>query len=188
MSEYSDHRSVIFNRDNNEIDNLKTQFLCDGLIAETIKELRKKGYETSECCAGHSNELIVERFERELLLNGKTVKDFLFENYLSGRHVQITSIGNGKIKYSYVFNYAKTYIVFPMKCTFSENPPNGFIIVYNENAGYTCVERYYKVMNNNGTYRSVTDIDRDIKIANEKLYAWAKSLKHINEVEDTKKR
>ena len=40
MSEYSDHRSVIFNRDNNEIDNLKTQFLCDGLIAETIKELR----------------------------------------------------------------------------------------------------------------------------------------------------
>ena len=188
MSEYSDHRSVVFDKDNNEIGKLNSQFICDGLIAETIQELRNKGYETTESCAGHSNELLVERYEREYVLNGKTVKDFLFENYLNGRHVQVTSIGNGKIRYSVIFNYAKTYIIFPMRCDFSEPVPDGFIVVRDGNGRYTCVERYYSVMRGNGTYRTVNELDADIKRSNERLYAWAKSLKHVSELEDIKTR
>ncbi len=184
MGNYSDYRNVIFNKDNNEIEQTGTKFICDGLIAQTIAELRKKGYETSECCAGHSNELFVESYEREETLEpGKTIKDFVFDNYMQGNHIQITEINGNKIRFNYLFNSARTYIFFPHGYAFSEDIPDGFEMVRSDESKWVCIQKWYRVINDQGAYKTPRELDREIKEANDKLLRWAKSLQHKNATE-----
>ncbi len=188
MDNYADYRNVIFNKENNEVEGLGTKFICDGLIAQTISVLRKKGYETSESCSGHGGELFVASYEtEETLPPGKTIKDFVFDQYMQGNHIQITSINGNKIKYNFAYNSARTYIFFSKKYKFDIPIPKDFELIDLDGCPWVCVQRYYPVMKEDGTYRIPTEIDKEIKEANEDLFKWAQSLSLAADLRDERK-
>ena len=175
---YNNSENVIFNTQSNSYTPLgEEEFLCDTLIAPTIAELRKKGYQTSECCSGHSNSMHIDSYEHEETLeDGQTLKDFLFEKYMNGWTVRVTNVKGNRIKIVYMYDQARTYVFFPKFYSFDIDVPKGFELAQGEN--YTVVQKRYKKIDEKGCYISPRQLEEEIREANEQLLAWAKSLSY----------
>ena len=184
---YNNSEHVIFNTQSNEYTPFgEEEFLCDTLIAPTIAELRKKGYETSECCSGHSDQMFIENYEREeTLKDGQTVKDFIYEMYTQGWTVRVTSVEGNKIKFVYMFDQARTYVFFPKFYSFNIDVPDGFELIQGEN--YTVVRKWHKKVDEKGCYVAPNKIKEEIRAANEQLLAWAKALSYSADLREGRK-
>ncbi len=189
METNTNYRSVIFNSKDNTIEEpSKDKFICDGLIAPTISELISKGYSTSECCSGHSDEIFVQHYVyEEKLKEGQTIKDFIFDKYLEGKQVRITYTKGNVIRYVFLYHQSRTYIFFSKLHSFNIEPPEGFEIIKNNNSNWTCVQKKHSLTRKDGTYKTPYELDQEIKKTNEQLYEWAKSLSLANDLREGRK-
>lgn len=160
----------------------------DDLIAETILELNKKGYNTIFSCSGHSDKRV---YSSSAPIEYKD--DVINEGYA------IYGEDDKNVYYSMLNPRTITYVKFDGPYDF-ESIPEGFEYetaeeAYKEFQILTdtnairgaddivfgdCIRKNINLIDENGKMRTNEEVDKEIEAANKVLLEWSKSLKPVN--------
>ena len=167
-------KDIVYLDDNFEISKLPTEIEVDEQIVDIIINLNKKGYKTKFCCSGH--------YKVYPIIKDKLVKkDYTKKELNSILNVEPMKLINEDEEYCYYECCQTTatncYISFEKEI---ELPfyPVGFTY-NNDNNSLYCRILIYEDWKKSNKPRSETEVNLDIKNANEQLKTWVEKLPKI---------